>query len=236
MKFICFDQIDSTNAYLKLNYQTLDDLTLVSALNQSQGKGRNNRTWYSDGNDLLISLLLKNEKYFPYYKQISILSAYSIVKVLEDYQIKDLKIKWPNDIYYKDEKLCGILLEAVSSNKMECLIIGIGLNVNQVEFNQEYLINPTSLKKIMNKDFDLDEIKKKIYDSLVNNLNKLIDGYDFYKEIKQYDYLKDLEAYILIDKQKQKVNVIGINEDYSLRVKFNDSIKDIEAGEVSFHI
>lgn len=236
MKFICFDEIDSTNVYLKNNYQKLDDLSLVSAKNQTQGKGRKSRVWYSDKNNLLCSLLLKNKNYYSYYKEISIISAYSILKVLEEYGLNNLNIKWPNDIYYNNSKICGILLESVSRNDIECLIIGIGLNVNQIIFDKEYLTNPTSMKLVLNKDINISELKVKVYERIVDNLNKLVEGYDFYDEICKYDYLKNKSAYAIIDNHKRLVKIIGINKNYSLKVELNDSQLDIESDEISFHI
>ena len=135
MNKIHFKEIDSTNTWLKENYRTLEDMTSVSARLQTAGRGRRGRSWESQEGNLYLSLLLKDEKCLRHVDAISTVSAYLILKVLEGYGIKDLGIKWPNDIYVKDEKICGILLESVSTDRLECLIIGIGLNVNQKEFS-----------------------------------------------------------------------------------------------------
>ena len=237
MNKICFECIDSTNKYLKDNYVNLDNELFVRANTQTQGKGRTNRNWDSEDNkNLLFSLLLKDKKYFKYYASISILTAYSIIEVLSEYSISDLSIKWPNDIYVKDKKICGILLEAISTNEMECLIVGVGVNVNQTEFKSEYINKPTSIKKILNKDIDLDELEDKIYSKLINNLYRLIDGYDYYLEISKYDYLKDKEVYALIDDLEKLVKVIGIDKDYSLKVVVENKETNITSGEISFHV
>ena len=236
MKQIHFDTIDSTNTYLKNNYQNLDDMTFVSATSQSSGRGRNNRTWLDDGNNLLFSLLIKNDYLMDSYKILSILSAYSIIEVLETYGINNLSIKWPNDVYADDNKICGILLESVSKEKLECLIIGVGLNVNQDIFEGEFIHQPTSMKNILNINIDIEELKKKIYERFIDNLNKLKNNYYFYDDIAKYDYLKDKQVYALINNDKCLVNVLGINDDYSLRIKYEDKIENIETGEISFHI
>ena len=126
MKFIDFEAIDSTNTYLKHNHNNLEDFTFVSAKYQSKGRGRGSRVWKSEnGTNLLFSLLIKEESLINKFKEISIISAYSLIQVLEEkYHIPDLSIKWPNDIYYRDSKICGILLEAVSSSSIDCLIVG----------------------------------------------------------------------------------------------------------------
>ena len=63
-----------------------------------------------------------------------------------DYGLSNISIKWPNDVYVDDKKICGILLEAVSKQEIECLIVGISINVNQKNFEEEYAITPTSIR------------------------------------------------------------------------------------------
>ena len=236
MKTIHFDSIDSTNTYLKNNYLDLENLTFVSASNQTQGKGRNNRKWDSDGSNLLFSILIKDNKYFTLTNSISIISAYTIIEVLKSYGINDLSIKWPNDVFVKDNKICGILLESISKENLECLIIGVGLNVNQDKFDDEYIINPTSMYNILKTNIDIESLKQKIYSKFIMNLEKLIEGYDYYNEIIKYDYLQNKEVYALINSQKELVKVKGINSDYSLCVANDESEFNINAGEISFHI
>ena len=229
--------IDSTNTYLKENYEKLDNYTFVSTDEQTNGRGRNSRVWKSEnGKNLLFSLLILDRKLIEDFKEISILSAYSIIQVLEKLGINNLSIKWPNDIYYKDKKICGILLEAVTKSKMECLIVGVGLNVNQKEFNDEYLTTPTSIMNVTNKEIDINQLKEDIYNQLINNLEAKKNNKDFYEEISKYDYLKNKEAYALIENNKTRIKVIGINKDYSLNIEYENKVQDIESGEISFHI
>ena len=197
MKSIHFETIDSTNTYLKENYKNLDNFTFVDASFQTNGRGRNNRSWKSEkGENLLFSLLIKDESLIKEFKSLSIVSALSIIHVLN---INNLSIKWPNDIYHKDNKLAGILLEAISTNKIECLIIGIGINVNQKEFLGDYKKEPTSLCKILNEEVDK-------------------------------------EAYAEIDNKTKSIRVLGINKDYSLKVKDDKKILNLNSGEITFHI
>lgn len=234
MKQIHFEVIDSTNAYLKNNYQNFENLTFVSSDYQTQGKGRSNRKWEADKDNLLFSLLLKDSRYFELTNIISILSAYTILQVLQDYSLADVSIKWPNDVYVGGKKICGILLEAKSTNAIECLIVGVGVNVNQVNFNEEY--NATSIKNILNKDIDINKLKNDIYQKMIGNLDKLLQGYDYYQEIVKYDYLKNKSVYALVNAEKKLVTVKGINKDYSLCVVDNDNEYNLNSGEISFHI
>lgn len=234
MKTIHFETIDSTNTYLKENYEKLDNFTFVSADFQSAGRGRNNRNWKSEkGENLLFSLLIKDKALIDKFSSLSVISAFSIIKALN---LEHLSIKWPNDIYYKDSKLCGILLEAVTRNEIECLIIGIGLNVNQREFVGEYKRTPTSLYQITNQTQDMRLLKDKIFNQIYYDFMKVKEGYDFYNDIKEYDYLKDREVYAEIDNEVKQIKVIGIDSDYSLKVKQDNKTYNLSSGEVTFHL
>lgn len=234
MKTIHFETIDSTNTYLKENYEKLDNFTFVSADFQSAGRGRNNRNWKSEnGENLLFSLLIKDKALIDKFSSLSVISAFSIIKALN---LEHLSIKWPNDIYYKDSKLCGILLEAVTKNEIECLIIGIGLNVNQREFVGEYKRTPTSLYQITNQTQDMRLLKDKIFNQIYTDFMKVKEGYDFYNDIKEYDYLKDRKVYAEINNEVQQIKVVGIDTDYSLKVLKDNKIYNLSSGEITFHL
>lgn len=237
MKTIHFESIDSTNTYLKQNYQSLDNMTFVSADYQTQGRGRLNRNWKSEnGSNLLFSLLIKENELIEKFKSISVISAFSLIQVLEKYNINNLSIKWPNDVYINDSKVCGILLEAVTVEKIECLVIGIGLNVNQKAFEGEYVHSPTSIALELNKEIDIVKLKNEIFTQLEQNINSLKLKDVFYDSIVNYDYLKNKEVYAIIQNEKKLIKVIGINDDYSLKIKYDNKIEDIESGEISFHL
>ena len=237
MKEIFFDEIDSTNTYLKTRYNKYEDMMFVGTNLQTNGHGRNGRSWFSNkGENLMFSLLIKNEEVIKQYRALSVLSAYSVIEVLKEYKVEKLSFKWPNDVYVDGKKICGILLESVSSNSIECLIIGVGINVNQKEFDCEYLNEPVSLSNILDEHIDLDIFRKKIYERFVENINKLKNGYDFIKDIREYDYLKNKEVYVSINNEIKKVKVLGIDTDYTLKILQNDKEMNIDSGEVSFHI
>lgn len=237
MNSIHFESIDSTNTYLKENYQTLDNFTFVSADLQTKGRGRNNRDWKSEkGDSLLFSLLIKEEALIDKYASLSIISAYSLLEVFKEYGLNNLSIKWPNDVYVSGKKILGILLEAVTIEKIECLIIGIGINVNQDKFIGEYNTTPTSLYLETHKTIDIDELKDKVYRQIEHNFNLVKQGHDFYDEIIQYDFLKDKEEYAIINNEKKKVKILGINKDYSLKIEVDNNIMNINSGEITFHV
>lgn len=233
---IHFESIDSTNQYLKDHFKELNDFTFVSSDIQTAGRGRNNRKWMSNKGNLMFSLLIKDSFLISSFKQLSIISAYTVLQVLDEYGASNISIKWPNDVYVDGKKICGILLEAVSYNQIECLIIGVGVNVNQDQFEGDYIRQPISLKQILNHEIDLESFKEKIYDQLIINLNKVKEGFDFYPRIVTYDYLKGKEVYATLSNKKEKVKVININPDYSLKTVINNKEIDVQTGEISFHL
>ena len=237
MKEIFFDEIDSTNTYLKNHYEELEDMTFVSANLQTAGKGRKGRTWLSNkGENLMFSLLIKDSEMFRHYNSLSVISAYTIIEVLKEYGVDNLSFKWPNDVYVDGKKICGILLEAISREELECLIIGVGINVNQKQFVGDYIREPVSLTNLLNKDIDISEFRKKIYERFIYNIDLLRNGYDFYDDIQQYDYLKDRVVYMNINNEIKQVKVIRVDNDYSLRILDDTGERNIDSGEVSFHV
>ncbi|WP_276165765.1 biotin--[acetyl-CoA-carboxylase] ligase [Zobellia alginiliquefaciens] len=169
MNIIKLDATDSTNAYLKrlLSDGERTDFTVVSAKEQHSGKGQMGAKWESDsGKNLTFSVLRKDltlgaNDYFL----LNICVSLAVYNTLKTYQIPDLTIKWPNDILSGTSKICGILIEnMLSGTLINTAIIGIGLNVNQTFFGT--LENASSLKLIVGRSFDLDELLFNLLKSL----------------------------------------------------------------------
>ena len=170
--YIHFDEIDSTNNYLKNSYQLLDNFTFVSADYQSKGKGRNDRVWESSkGLNLMFSILIKDPKLLEVSTILSLMTAVDLARLLERYGIDNVSIKWPNDVLVGDKKVCGILLEGQLPNY---LVIGVGLNVNQKEFPNGLRRPATSISSELNKDIDLEDLKEQLFPNIVNNFDSFI--------------------------------------------------------------
>ena len=143
---IWLNEVESTNRYVRNHIQELDNLSVVSAICQTSGKGQGDHTWHSEpGMNLTFTILVKNPSIAPAdQSHISQDVAESIVQLLEKHGIKAW-IKPPNDIWVEDKKICGILIEhSLRGNRISWTIIGIGLNVNQTVFPAD-LPNPTSM-------------------------------------------------------------------------------------------
>ena len=141
-----FKCIDSTNNEAIRNIDDYDSMTVIAAESQTAGKGQRGNGWYSEaGMNLTFSVIVKFED-FPASEQFTVSQAVSlgICDYLRRFGL-EAKIKWPNDIYVGDRKICGILIEnGVRSGSLARSIIGIGLNLNQTEWGTT-APNPTSL-------------------------------------------------------------------------------------------
>lgn len=148
---IWFKSVDSTNDEAKRRLHSIDNLSVLSALSQSAGRGQRGNSWKSSpGENLTFSIVLKyGETGFhslPAENSFVIIeiAALSVIRLLQNHDIK-AEIKWPNDIYVGQKKICGMLVENVLSTAgMKSSIVGIGLNINQIEFDPT-LPNPTSM-------------------------------------------------------------------------------------------
>ena len=156
-------EVDSTNNYLKnlaSNSKPLIEGTVIMAEDQYAGRGQHQNGWHTEkGKNLTFSILLK-PTFLPLADQFDLTRAVSIgvYDALEPLLGEKLKIKWPNDIYYGDSKLGGMLIEnMVQGSFIKNSIIGIGLNINQETF-PAHLPNAISLKQILHQDYDLKNI------------------------------------------------------------------------------
>lgn len=166
MKIIKLNSIDSTNEYAKRIAKEENENILIIANNQTNGRGTHGRNWYSEeGQNILMSFLIKDIKDYKSIDGITIEIGKVIHEILSSKFDLNFEIKLPNDILCNGKKICGILCESSMTNdKVNYLIIGIGLNVNQVNFNDEIKEIATSLKNELGYEVDREKLI-----SLINN-------------------------------------------------------------------
>ena len=172
--FIYAEEIDSTNTYLlnKMN-KNLADGTVVFAEKQNKGRGRKDRVWYSvKDQNLNFSILLTNKKYLgKNINLINLASSLAVAQSIENLFQLNANLKWPNDVLIKGKKVCGILLEASSQgSKIERLVIGFGINVNQTMFQGNFNIPPTSIKLESNENIE----RERLLAEVLNNFEELL--------------------------------------------------------------
>ena len=174
-KIIHIDETDSTNRWLRecprnaalsmgeLPIADSQRPIVVVADYQTAGRGCGSNTWESErGKNLLYSMLIHPTD-VPVSRQflVSMAVANSIAKVVSRY-VEDVSIKWPNDIYVRDQKLCGMLIEnRLKGSVIKDSIIGIGLNVNQLCFKSD-APNPVSLANLTGRMYDMEALLQKL--------------------------------------------------------------------------
>lgn len=178
MKLIKLDAIDSTNDFLKelLIKNNPENFTVVSAESQTKGKGQMGAVWTSEtGKNLTFSVLFKGSGTgVQHIFSLNIAVATAIVSVLENYEIPNLSIKWPNDIMADSKKVGGILIEnIIKSSDQVNSIIGVGLNVNQHNF--QGLPKASSLSLATNTEFDKDRLLVEIVEEIKKSVANLPD-------------------------------------------------------------
>ena len=178
MKILHFDEINSTNVFLYDKISENNDISdmVVVANYQTAGRGMDKNRWESEaGMNLLFSIalnvnFLEAENQFKISQAVSVAIAETLSQFVDN---KQLFIKWPNDIYFGDKKLAGMLIQnTIEGRMMGVSIIGIGLNVNQMEFSKD-IPNPISLKMISGRDFELDNLLNLLVSSIKTKVESL---------------------------------------------------------------
>ena len=186
-KVFVFDTIDSTNACAKtLAEAGTEEGSVVFADYQTAGRGRMGRSWSGEpGANVLFSIILRPS--LPKEKAgfLTFFSAVCVARAVERAIDQPLECKWPNDLILNGRKCCGILLEnSIQQDMVECSIVGIGLNVNQENF-EGLGERATSLRKEMGKEFD----RRKIFQSV------LVEMDSFYEEVRVGNFERTLKEW-----------------------------------------
>lgn len=232
---------ESSNAYLKqFLVPKFDDVNIFIRTDyQTNGKGQGDNFWESEnGKNMLISFLFypsnlnaSNQFYLSKWIAISIINLLSLYL-----QSEKLYIKWPNDIYYENKKIAGILIEnSVMGNNIQKSIIGIGLNVNQNDFKSS-APNPISLYQILKNEISVQEIS----DRLIGILNK-VDDFSVLNFLENLDnsYIKKLywkgEKHLFrIANRNQEAVILGIDGYGFLKLLVNTKIQVFDIKEVIY--
>lgn len=229
--------IDSTNEYLKRIGDKSTDGTVVISEEQTRGKGRMGRTWQSkSGEGIWMSLLLK-PNIIPFKAPfITLVAGVSVVTALRKLNVP-AQIKWPNDIILNDKKICGILTElSAEIERVNYVIVGMGMNVKNMYFSGELEHKATSLYKegyILQRVDIVDEILyefEKNYIDYIENDNKE----HVLNLFRQYSNIINKEIYLIKNDKRELVTCIDINDSGNLIIKDKDNnIREIMSGEVS---
>ena len=210
--------------------------TVVFAHEQTKGKGQRNKQWLSaPDKNIILSIVIQpfklkiNQQFL-----LSMGVANAVHKFFNNYGKKETTIKWPNDIYWCDRKAGGILIENVIQGKeWKHAVIGIGLNINQVDFG--CYTKAVSLKQITGKEYDTIVMAKELVQHVHSTLKQLISDS---KEIVKYyhrHFYKLKEKVQLKTKDKEFEGIIkGVNENGLLIVYHHKKDEHYKAGEIEW--
>ena len=223
---IKLSSVDSTNEYL-LSLKESDifseGLVVVSDY-QTDGKGQYDNKWLSNkGENLLVSVLLEPQININHQFDICKLASLSIVDLLNSISIKS-KVKWPNDIIVNNQKISGILINnLIKNNTLIYSVIGFGLNVNQLLFNN-FCINPTSIFLETKSRFEIDYILEKLLIHL--DRNKILLDHRVQLDQKYVSKLYNRNAISEYQSKgiKFKGTIIGVDDLGLLLIRKEDNI------------
>jgi len=234
--FIYSDEVDSTNALLLSNKDFAQNGTVLLAEFQSAGRGRKDRTWVSNaGQNLTFSILLKGEFHDHKANLINLGTSVAVAQSIENLYQLNVELKWPNDILVNKKKIAGILIESSSKgNKINKIVIGVGVNVNQPNFPGKFEIQPTSVrrefKEIVSRERLLSEILNN-FEVILNQLNS-----ETKKVLNDWRNRAKLigEKIKIVEEDKTKIGIFeDINEHGFLILRIGDKKELIHFGDVS---
>lgn len=179
---IHLEETTSTNTYIKGLALEADEMVVVSTDWQTAGRGQGVNRWESErGKNLLFSLMAR-PSFVAVQQQFALSMAGALaIKAVLDRFTPDIRIKWPNDIYWRDRKISGTLIEtSLAHGEISRFVYGIGLNVNQVQFVSD-APNPVSLAQITGKQV-----------ALMPLLNSIVEAF-----LAQWDLLKAGQTHLI---------------------------------------
>ena len=236
-----FDVTGSTNDdCIRLLQEGAQHGIVVVAGEQRSGKGRRGRTWSSPpGEAVYMSLGLRPEILPDRAPMLTLVMALSVVRALEEVTgMHDFGIKWPNDIVINGRKVCGILTEMrLAKESIDCVVIGVGINLNQREFAPELTETATSLIMECGRRFDCEQVIEAVLANFEIYYKKFAEKCDMSTIMGEYVEKminRDREVRVLDPHGEYTAVARGINEMGELLVEKEDGTREaVYAGEVS---
>lgn len=240
VKVYHFEELDSTNEYASnlIAKKSPMEGTVVSTGHQINGKGQYGRKWLTKKNkNLTLSVILKPNIKVEDQFSLNIMASLAIKKTLESFIKQSIDVKWPNDIYVNGNKICGILIQNfISGSNINNSIVGIGLNINQKEFDP-LAPNPTSMSILSKQDHDLSAVQKLLF----NNLNASYHLLQSHPEQMRGPYVRSLLGHqelrmFKINDEIISGTILGIDSFGRLSVLIDDAVRSFTMGEIKMII
>ena len=159
-----------------------------AALHQTAGKGQRGRAWQAQpGKNIALSVVIKTETLKAEQQFLLSMSvAMAVYEFIKKYVPEEVNIKWPNDIYWRNQKMGGILIENIfNGTKWKWAVAGVGININQTSFNKT-LPNPVSMQQVTHREFDVSKLCGELHEKIMQRVEKLyLQPHD--KLLKEYN-------------------------------------------------
>jgi len=232
-EFVYKKKCKSTMIDLKELYNIKNKNYIIISEEQTNGIGRRGNIWHSPKGNIYCSMNFNGKIKIKDFFLFNILIATSIKKVLEKFKLDNIFFKWPNDIFFKKQKFCGIISETYTNSKNEtCIISGFGINIYNSPKTNEY---PTTFISSFYKEIEISFFLYEIFRILFLNLKKLFSEND--KKIIDYfnKNLMFLNKNVKIITENKKIitgKLLGINNRGSLMLKSNNKILNLYSGSI----
>ena len=236
-KKLHFDTLNSTNETLgQLSKKIeLQNGFYITSDYQKSGKCQNNDKWDSNPKEnLLISIFLNLDLNIENSFMLNQLASLAVLDTLSKFLEQKIEIKWPNDVYVDSKKISGILLNNyVKGGIINSSVIGIGINVNQTNFNKKYIA--TSMKLLSKKDFKLNEIEKILMKNIKKQSMILLEKKISLISSRYNNHLygKNLDSLFIINKKRIYAKIIEVDQNGKIKLMFGDSeVNEFSQNEV----
>ena len=231
---------ESTNSeaqQLLIKNEATEGCTVITH-QQTKGRGQRGNFWEAEpGKNVTLSVIL-SPSFLAARQQfyLNIAVSLAVLDLLHELGLHQAQVKWPNDLFYEGKKLGGILIEnTINSYILQHSIIGIGLNVNQLNFDYT---TATSMRNVTGDTLDVEEVTVRLLELLEKRYLELRSG----KMSKQrHEYLQALYRYqelhpFLVDNQQVQGQIVGVDENGCLAVEINNKLRYFAFKEISYII
>ncbi|CAM3467527.1 biotin--[acetyl-CoA-carboxylase] ligase [Pontibacter korlensis] len=202
---------------------------------QTQGRGQRGNSWEAEpGQNITLSVIL-SPSFLAVRRQFYLNMAVSlaVLDLLREQGMQKAQVKWPNDLFFEDKKLGGILIEnTINSHTLQHSIVGIGLNVNQLRFSSPAA---TSMANVSRRAFDLEKVTMRLLELLEKRYLQLRNGQT---DRLKVEYLQGLYRYqevhaFKIGDQEVQGQILGVNEEGRLAVKIGNELRYFDFKEIA---
>ena len=237
-----FDIVSSTNDLARdWCERGAPDGAVVFAEEQTAGRGRMDRKWFSEREkNLTLSVVIRNRFPAELLNLAVVGTAVAVSSAITDLYSVETSIKWPNDVLIEGKKCCGILFETDSSNAESLNIIaGIGVNVNQLQFDANYMTPPTSIASELGHAISREMLLCDILAYIENEL-AILSSEASGVHLRYQQHLSGIGEVVTFQKHQGAETVTGIaagiDRDGALQIMTPSGLRRFVAGEITSHV